>query len=96
VIISMRMGSNPIQRCPWIPIKGYSTRFQLSDFKNSLKSLASAGIAIEGPSQKFERLEPLLDWPRQPVLNSIVGVRQARDGKSRAVQPKVLHVIVRR
>src|ERR1039458_1979837 len=34
-------------------INRYSTLFELSDLKNSLKSLGSAGIAIEGPSQEF-------------------------------------------
>jgi len=67
------------------PESGYSTRFELSDFKNSLKSLASAGIAIEGPSQEFERSQPLFDRAGQPVLNRIVRVRQADDGKMRAV-----------
>jgi hypothetical protein len=37
------------------PINRYSTPFELNDFKNSLKSLASVGIAIEGPSQEFKR-----------------------------------------
>src|ERR1017187_2941874 len=60
------------------PINRYSTRFELSDFKNSLKSLASAGIAIEGPSQEFERPQPLFDWTGQPVLNRIVRIRQRR------------------
>jgi hypothetical protein len=45
------------------PITRYSTLFEFSDFKNSLKSLANAGITIEGPPQKFECPEPLLDWP---------------------------------
>ena len=76
------------------PISKYSTQFELSNFKNSLKSLASAGIAIEGPSQKFERPQPLIDWTRQPVLNGVVRIRQAGDGKLRAVQPEVLGFIL--
>jgi hypothetical protein len=60
----------------------YSTRFELSDFKNSLKFLASAGIAIEGPSQEFERPQPLFDRAGQPVFNSIVRIRQADNGKT--------------
>src|SRR5260370_23957765 len=76
------------------PISKYSTLFELSNFKNSLKSLASAGIAIEGPSQKFERPQPLIDRTRQPVLNGVVRIRQAGDGKLRAVQPEVLGLIL--
>src|ERR1039457_5542810 len=78
------------------PINRYSTRFELSDFKNSLKSLASAGIAIEGPSQEFERPQPLFDWTGQPVLNRIVRIRQAHHGKLRPVQPEVLEPILGR
>src|ERR1035441_758003 len=70
------------------------TLFELSDFKNSLKSLASAGVAIEGPSQKFERPQPLLDWPGQPVLHRIVRIGQTHDGKLRAVQPELLEPVL--
>src|SRR5580692_1877797 len=77
------------------PISKYSTLFELSDFKNSLKSRASAGIAIEGPSQEFECPQPLLNRAGQPVLHRIVRIRQARDGKLRAIQPEVLDLILR-
>jgi hypothetical protein len=63
----------------------YSTPFELNDFKNSLKSLASVGIAIEGPSQEFERPQPLLDRAGQPVPNRVVRIRQSGDGNVRAV-----------
>jgi hypothetical protein len=59
-----------------------------------LKSPGSAGIAIEGPSREFERLEPLLDWTGQPVRNCIVRIGQAGDGKSRAIYPEGLRLIV--
>src|SRR5450759_4986331 len=78
------------------PINRYSTLFELSDFKNSLKSLASAGVAIEGPSQEFERPQSLLDRPGQPVFNRVVPISQAHDGKLRAVQPELLDPILRR
>src|ERR1035438_6154359 len=78
------------------PINRYSTRFELSDFKNSLKSLASAGIAIEGPSQEFERRHPPFDGTGQPVLNRIARIRQAHHGKLRPVQPEVLEPILGR
>jgi len=54
----------------------------LSDFKNSLKSLTSAGIAIEGPSQEFERPQTLLD--------------QARDLEMRAVEPELVDLLASR
>src|SRR5450759_5764294 len=78
------------------PINRYSTWFELSDFKNSLKSLASAGVAIEGPSQEFERPQSLLDRSGQPVFNRVVPISQARNGKPRAVQPELLDPILRR
>jgi hypothetical protein len=78
------------------PIAMYSTLFELSDFKNSLKFLASAGVAIEGPSQKFERPQSFLDWSGQPVPNRIVRIRQAHDRKLRAVEPELVEPIVRR
>src|ERR1035438_1285700 len=78
------------------PIRRYSTWFELSDFKNSLKSLASAGVAIEGPSQKFERPQPLLDWPGQPVPGRIVRIGQAHDGELRAIQPELVDPVLRR
>jgi hypothetical protein len=69
----------------YLPINRYSTPFELNDLKNSLKSLASVGIAIEGPSQEFERPQPLLDRAGQPVPDRIVWIRQAYDGELRAV-----------
>src|ERR1035438_1572228 len=70
--------------------------FELSDFKNSLKSLASAGVAIEGPSQEFERPQSFLDRLGQPVCNRVVPIGQAHDGKLRTVQPELLEPILRR
>src|SRR6266849_6918430 len=78
------------------PINRYSTLFELSNFKNSLKSLASAGVAIEGPSQKFERPQSFLDWARQPVSNRTVRIGQAHDGKLRAVESKLIDPVLRR
>jgi hypothetical protein len=70
-------------------------RFKSSDFKNSLKSLPSAGIAIEGPPQKFKRPQPLFDRTGQPVRNRIVRISQRRDGKLGSVQPEVTHPLLR-
>jgi hypothetical protein len=42
-------------------------------------------MAIEDPSQEFERPQPLFDRAGQPVSNRIVRIRQADDGKLRAV-----------
>jgi hypothetical protein len=63
---------------------------------HSLKPLASVGIAIEGPSQQFERPESLFGWPGQPIRHGIVTIGQLPDGKLRTVQPEVLGVVVGR
>src|ERR1035438_1446746 len=85
--------------CAFLPAIGLLTAselFELSDFKNSLKSLASAGVAIEGPSQEFERPQSLLDGPGQPVFNRVVAIGQAHDGKLRTVQPELVEPFLRR
>src|SRR5205814_119659 len=49
-VIVPRVWDFPQQRrAAYPPISKYSTPFELNDFKNSLKSLAGAGVAIEGP-----------------------------------------------
>ena len=56
------------------PLSRCSTRFELSDFKNSLQSLGSAGIAIECSAEKFEGLEALNGRAGEPVGNRVVGI----------------------
>jgi hypothetical protein len=67
-----------------------STRFELSDFKNSLKSSGSDGIAIRNPSKPFERAQAPFDRPRQPIFQRVVRVRQAGDGEMSAVQRELV------
>src|SRR5690348_3574734 len=57
-----------VRMYPWIltaypPMSRYSTLFELSNFKNSLKSRAIAGITIEGSAEEFQCFEALLDGP---------------------------------
>ena len=82
-----------VHRVP--PMSRYSTPFELSNFKNSLKSSGSDGMAIRNPAQVFERPQPLLDWAGQPVCERVVRIRQARDGKLRAVQPEFVSLLFR-
>ncbi len=56
-----------LQGAAYPPINKYSTRFKLNEFKNFLKSFASA-ITIECPSQAFQRLQSLDHWTGQPIL----------------------------
>ena len=79
---------------PWMPtayppISRYSTRFELSDFKNSLKSFGSAGIAIEGSAEKFESLQAFDGRTGEPVGNRVVRVGEADYGEVGSVQPKL-------
>ena len=68
----------------------------MSDFKNSLQSFGSAGIAIESSAEKFEGLEAFDDRAGEPIGNRVVRIGQAGYGEVGAVQPKLLVLLVAR
>ena len=71
------------------------TPWEPSNFKNSLKSSGSDGMAIRNPAQTFEGLQSLLDRAGQPVLERVVGIGQACDGKLRTVKPGFVNGLFR-
>jgi hypothetical protein len=68
------------------PTNRYSTPFELSNLKNSLKSGASAGIGIEGPSKELDRTQPFLYGPAEPIRDRVVGIMNRDDLELGSVQ----------
>ncbi len=62
----------------------------MNDFKNSLQSFGSAGIAVESPAEKFEGLEAFDGRAGEPIGNRVVRIGQTCYGKVGAVQPKLV------
>jgi hypothetical protein len=60
-----------------------------------LKSLANAGIAIEGAPKKFKRPQSFLNRARQPIFNLVVRISQAYDGELRTVYLIVVDLMIR-
>src|SRR5579863_3966997 len=73
------------------PTSRYSTPCEPSNFKNSLKSCGSVGIAIEGSAQDFQSPKALFHRPGQPPVERIIGISQGGDREVGAVDSEFIH-----